>query len=92
MHSPDGQDYLNESYFEELVPDSKVVIHHDCPPNFKLFVELIPDGEGTYLTWKQVFEDAETAEAVKQRVGSANEQNIDRLTTVLSEASNSARP
>lgn len=88
MHSSDGEDYLNESFFEELVPDSKIVIHHDCPPNFKLTVGLTPDGEGTLLTWEQVFEDAETAHAVKQRAGAANEQNIDRLTTVLSEAAN----
>jgi len=87
MHGPDGNDYLNESLFEALVPDSRIVIHHDCPPNFKLTVELTPDSEGTYLTWEQVFEDAETAQAVKQRAGSANEQNIDRLTRVLEEAS-----
>ena len=49
MHGPDGKDYLNESFFEELVPDSKVVIHHDCPPNFKLTVELAPVGEGARL-------------------------------------------
>jgi len=90
MHGPDGKNYLNESFFEELVPDSKIVIHHACPPNFTLAVELTPDGEGTYLTWEQVFEEAETAKAVKQRAGSANEQNIDRLTTVLSEAANDA--
>ncbi|WP_193166152.1 SRPBCC domain-containing protein [Microbulbifer hainanensis] len=86
MHGPDGKDYANESFFEELVPDAKIVIHHDCPPNFKLTVELTPASEGTLLTWEQVFEDAETAQAVKQRAGSANEQNIDRLTQVLSEA------
>ena len=90
MHGPDGKNYLNDSFFEELVPDSKIVIHHDCPPNFKLTVGLTPDGEGTHLTWEQVFEDAETAEVVKQRAGSANEQNIDRLTTVLREAANDA--
>lgn len=90
MHGPDGKNYLNESVFEELISDSKIVIHHDCPPNFKLTVELTPVSEGTYLTWVQVFEDAETAQAVKQRVGSANEQNIDRLTHVLSEAGNAA--
>lgn len=49
MHGPDGKNYLNESFFEELVPDSKIVIHHACPPNFKLTVELIPDREGTHL-------------------------------------------
>lgn len=90
MHGPDGKTYLNESLFEELVPDSKIVIHHDCPPNFKLTVELTPDGEGTHLTWEQVFEDAETAQAIKQRAGAANEQNIDRLTTVLGETANDA--
>lgn len=88
MHAPDGSDYSNESFFDELVPNSKVVIHHDCPPNFKLTVQLTPTSEGTHLSWEQVFDDAETAKAVKQRAGSANEQNIDRLTYVLSEASN----
>lgn len=87
MHGPDGSDYLNESVFEELVPDSKIVIHHDCPPNFKLYVRLTPVSEGTRLTWDQVFDDVETAQAVKLRVGPANEQNIDRLTQVLNEAS-----
>jgi len=86
MHGPDGNDYLNESKFEELVPNSTVVIKHDCPPHFTLTVELTPAGEDTHLTWNQVFEDAETAQAVKARAGSANEQNIDRLTRVLEEA------
>lgn len=88
MHSPDGQSFHNESFFEELVPETKIVIHHDCPPNFRLTIELIPEGEGTHLTWVQVFEDAETAQAVKQRAGPANGQNIDRLTEVLSQTAN----
>lgn len=86
MHGPDGTNYPNESVFEQLVPDAKIVIHHDCPPNFKLTVELTPVDEGTRLTWEQVFEDAETARAVRQRAGEANEQNIDRLTHVLEDA------
>lgn len=90
MYGPDGKSYPNESFFEELVPDEKIVIHHDCPPNFKLTIELTPGREGTHLSWSQVFEDAETAQAVKLRAGLANEQNIDRLTHVLSEAANAA--
>ena len=86
MHGPDGNSYSNESFFEELVPDAKIVIHHDCLPNFKLTVDLTPVSDGTHLTWVQVFEDAATAQAVKQRAGSANEQNIDRLIHVLTEA------
>lgn len=83
MHSPDGQNYANESYFEELLPDTKIVIHHDCPPNFRLTIELHAENEGTLLSWAQVFDDAKTAEAVRQRAGDANEQNIDRLIEVL---------
>ena len=90
MHGPNGANYLNESIFKELVPDKKIVIHHDCPPNFILTVEFTQDDKGTLLTWKQMFDDANTAQAVKQRAGPANEQNIDRLTAVLSKAAKDA--
>jgi len=86
MHGPDGNNYLNESIFEELVTNAKIVIRHDCPPHFTLTVKLKPVSDGTYLSWDQVFDDARTAQAVKQRVGSANEENIDRLTHVLGQA------
>lgn len=90
MHGPDGNSYSNESKFEELVPNARVVIKHDCPPHFTLTIELIPAGNGTHMTWSQVFEDAETAQAVKARAGSANEQNIDRLTRVLAASTGAA--
>ncbi|QCO68544.1 polyketide cyclase [Luteimonas yindakuii] len=83
MHGPDGNDHVNESVFVALVPDARIVIRHDCAPHFTLTVELAPVGDGTLLTWAQVFEDARTAQAVKQRAGPANEQNLDRLTEVL---------
>ncbi|MED5523638.1 MAG: SRPBCC family protein [Pseudomonadota bacterium] len=85
MHGPDGVDYQNHSVFEELVPGTKIVIHHDCPPNFILTIHLAAEGEATLLTWEQVFDDAKTAQAIKQMAGAANEQNIDKLTRVLSE-------
>ena len=86
MHAPDGADHQNESKFETLEPYSKIVIHHDCPPNFRLTVELTAEGHGTHVTWNQEFEDAQTAQAVKERAGPANEQNLDRLTRVLEQA------
>ena len=86
MHGPDGQDYRNESFFEALIPDARVVIRHDCAPYFTLTVDLRPTSDGTHLTWNQVFDDAQVAQQVKQLVGSANEQNIDRLTHVLNES------
>ena len=90
MHGPDGSNYPNKSIFNELVPDTKIVIHHDCPPNFILTIELTPVTEGTHLSWAQVFDDVQTAQAVKLRAGSANEQNIDRLTYVLKEVAGAA--
>ncbi|KEF32860.1 hypothetical protein D777_00422 [Marinobacter nitratireducens] len=35
-----------------------------------------------------MFEDAQTAQVVKERAGPANEQNLDRLTRVLEQARN----
>ena len=83
MHGPDGSNYQNESYFEHLEPNAKIVIRHDCPPYFRLHVQLVPTTQGTELLWQQEFDDAATAQAVKQIVGPANEQNLDRLTAVL---------
>lgn len=86
MHGPDGKDYANESIFAALEPDASIVIRHVCPPHFTLTVELTPADGGTHLSWVQVFDDARTAQAVKQRAGPANEQNLDRLTQVLGKA------
>lgn len=90
MHGPDGSNYPNECIFAELVPGAKVVIQHVCPPYFTLRVGLTPVNEGTQLIWEQVFDDVQTARAVEQIVVPANEQNIDRLTQVLSRGGNSA--
>ena len=83
MHGPDGTGYANESVFVALVPDTRIVIRHDCAPRFTLTIGLTPAGSGTRLIWEQVFENAQTAQAVAQRAGPANEQNLDRLTRVL---------
>lgn len=83
MHGPDGKNYLNESVFAALEPNRKVVIEHVCAPLFTLTVTLNPVENGTHLSWEQVFVDEATAQAVRSIVGSANEQNLDRLTRVL---------
>jgi uncharacterized protein YndB with AHSA1/START domain len=87
MHGPDGKSYPNQSLFEALEPGRKVVIRHDCAPYFTLTVLLDKVVEGTSVSWEQVFDDAKTAQAVRQVVVPANEQNIDRLNRVLATAS-----
>lgn len=83
MHGPDGKNYPNESVFAQLESGSKVVIEHVCAPYFTLTVNLTPVAGGTLVRWEQVFADAKTAQAVKPIVGPANEQNLDRMTQVL---------
>lgn len=83
MHGPDGKNYANTSYFAALLPATRIVIRHDCAPYFTLTVGLAAVDGGTLLTWQQTFDDAETAKAVQAIVGSANEQNLNRLTQAL---------
>lgn len=84
MHGPDSQSYANESVFAALEPNSQIVIEHVCAPLFTLAVQLNAVANGTEVSWTQVFADIETAQAVKHIVEPANEQNLDRLTRVLS--------
>ena len=84
MVGPDGARYPNQSVFTVLEPASHVVIRHDCEPFFTLSVKLTAVDEGTHVQWQQVFDDPHIAQAVKSIVEPANEQNLDRLTRVLS--------
>jgi uncharacterized protein YndB with AHSA1/START domain len=86
MHGPDGNHYPNESVFAQLETNIKVVIEHVCAPLFTLTVQLTPVENGTQISWEQVFADVAIAQAVKSIVEPANEQNLDRLMRVLTEA------
>jgi hypothetical protein len=87
MHGPDGKNYPNQNVFQVLEPGRKVVIGHDCAPYFTWTATLPPTAGGTELTWEQVFDDSETAQAVRHVVVPANEQNLDRLSRALARAS-----
>lgn len=84
MHGPNGVDYANENVFREIVRDQKVVFEHIFEPHFFLTITLSPKDEGTLLTWHQEFDSEEVLNRVMAIVGTANEQNLDRLTAVLS--------
>ena len=83
MHAPDGTNYPNESIFEEVCPDEKIVIHHILPPIFTLTVTLAARDGGTHLGWAQEFETAELAAKLRGFCQTANEENLDRLQAVL---------
>ncbi|MFO0936280.1 MAG: SRPBCC family protein [Gemmataceae bacterium] len=83
MHGPDGGNYPNDSVFREIIPDSRIVIEHVCAPRFTLTITLTAQGDKTVLSWSQQFEDASVAEKLRQLCTNANEQNLDRLVSVL---------
>jgi len=83
LHGPDGAHFPNESVFLELDAPSRVVIHHVSKPRYVLTVTMDPHDDGTALTWAQEFEDAGVAARVRHIVEPANEENLDRLVSVL---------
>jgi len=83
MHGPNGADYPNESVFREIEPDAKIVIEHVLPPRFTLTVTLTARGDETHLAWVQEFESPEVAARMRPICEPANEQNLDRLETLL---------
>ena len=82
MHGPDGTDYANECRFIETRRE-RIVIQHCCAPYFTLSITLTETNGHTQLDWRQAFDDPQVAAAVAHIVGPANEQNLDRLQSVL---------
>ena len=84
MHGPDGSDHANESVFLEVEAPSRIVIQHLSPPHFILTVTLAAHEGGTQINWVGEFEDPAVAARIRHIVEPANEQNLDRLESVLS--------
>ena len=83
MHGPDGKNYPNESVFEEIIQDEKIVIRHIVQPIFTLTVRISEAENGSVVHWEQEFDNEEVAKNVAQIVIPSNEQNLDRLTVVV---------
>jgi uncharacterized protein YndB with AHSA1/START domain len=83
MHGPNGANYTNESVFREIKPDTKIVIWHVSEPRFTLTVTLTARGAKTHLAWVQEFESPEVAARMRPICEPANEQNLDRLQSLL---------
>lgn len=83
MHGPNGANYNNENVFEKIDRPLTVVIRHVSAPQFVLTVTLEERQGQTHLSWVQEFADAAVAASVRHIVEPANEQNLDRLTSLL---------
>ena len=83
MHGPDGRNYPNESEFIEIIPNEKVIIRHISEPKFILTIIMTGSTQGSIIYWSQEFENAEAAKNIAHVVEPSNEQNLDRLTSVV---------
>jgi len=87
MDGPEGSNHSNESVFLKLDAPSTLVIHHVSKPRYVLTVTLDKHEGGTAINWAQEFEDSAVADRIRHIAEPANEQNLDRLQSVLSEES-----
>lgn len=83
MHGPDGTDYFNQSRFLEVIPNKKVVVEHLNAPHFIGDYSFDEEDGKTRLNWSMYLDTPEMKESVLNRVGDANEQNVNRLEKVL---------
>ena len=84
MYGPGGKHHPNESVFVEVEAPSRIVIQHVSKPIYTLTITLAAQDGGTAITWNQEFDDREVAAKIKHIVEPANEENLDRLQTILS--------
>ena len=84
MHGPDGTDYKNESIFVEIVPLARIVIDHLLKPRFRITATFEDAGAGkTLVTFRQLFETAETLDKVRPYAEPANVQNMEKLAAYI---------
>lgn len=85
MHSPGGMEFMNTCIFEEIVKPERITFKHLLPVHvFYLTATFESQGNQTKLTFRQLFENAEEVERLGKFISEANEQNLDRLETVIS--------
>lgn len=84
MRGPDGTEYPNESRYVEVTPPERLVLDHLSGHRYRATVlfEALSWGR-TRLTWSMVFEDSAEFARVADFIRGANEENLDRLETVL---------
>lgn len=84
MRGPDGAAFRLEKRFVEVLPPERLVHDHLDPVHaFRMTVILADDAGGTRITWRMRFDSAEEFARVKDFITAANEQNFDRLETLL---------
>jgi uncharacterized protein YndB with AHSA1/START domain len=85
LHGPDGKNDENNWIFREIVGGERIDLDHISAPLFRMLITLADAAGGTRVTWRMTFESAEVLAGIRHIIAPANEQNFDRLETVLAQ-------
>jgi len=85
MHGPDGTDYPNYCVFVEIEPHGRIVLDHLSGHEFRITAVLEDIGGSTRVNFRQHFKDKEEFEQARPYCVEGNEQNLDRLGSLLAE-------
>ena len=82
MHGPDGANYPNRNVFQEIKPE-RIVLRHETGHHFILTATFEDIDGGTEITFRQTLESKEDYNKLKPICEEGNEQNLDRLASLL---------
>jgi len=82
MHDQDGQDYPNRNVFQEIGPEC-IVLSHETGHRFMMTVAFEDVDGGTEITFRQTLASKEDYDTLKPICEEGNEQNLDRLASLL---------
>lgn len=84
MTSSNGNDFANRWTFKQVVPNERITaFHHEPLHVFELDMHYADADGGTRLTWRMSFEDTPENRQLEKFLAAANQQNFDRLETML---------
>ena len=84
MHGPDGVSYHNKNRFAAITIPEKIIFEHLEPIHtFKATASFEEADDKTKLVFSMLFASVDEFEKVKDFIAVTNEENFDRLETVL---------
>jgi uncharacterized protein YndB with AHSA1/START domain len=84
MRGPDGTEYpMTKEFVEVRAPERIVLRHVQVGHMFQMAMEFVAEGATTRLTWRTRFQSDEEAERLRGFWDTANQENFDRLESLL---------